>query len=186
MSTQTSTARRRILPGPGRRGSFVGALVLALAVVLTGLMVLPRGSATSDWTEGDEVSLELSEGITLSLTPSIRDSGWRALLTSNPYALDLAVTIRNDSDEDLPRWVEIEVVTEPGTSSEQTLGERSTTNTLHHVHVPAGTSAHYVDAYRSPRSCGEFTARVHFNQSFDESHPQTMEIPFEVPGDRCD
>jgi hypothetical protein len=148
--------------------------------------MLPRGSATSGWTEGEEVSLELSEGITLSLTPSIRDSGWRALLTSNPYALDLAVTIRNDADVDLPRWVEIEVVTDPATSSERTLGERSTTNTLHHVHVPSGTSAHYVDSYRSPRSCGEFTARIHFNLSFDESNPQTMEIPFEVPGDRCD
>ena len=186
MSTQTSNARRRILPGPGRRGFFVGALVIALAVVFTGLMVLPRGSATSGWTEGEEVSLELAEGVTLSLTPSIRDSGWRALLTNNPYALYLAVTLRNDTDEDVPRWVEIEVVTDAATSSEQTLGERSTTNTLRHVHVPAGTSAHYVDSYRSPRSCGEFTARVQFNLSFDESHPQTMEIPFEVPGDRCD
>lgn len=181
-----SASRRRILPGAGRPGYLVGALVLALALVFTGLMLLPRGSATSGWTEGEEVSVELTDGITLGLTPSIRDSGWRALLTSRPYALDLAVTLRNDSDDDLPRWVTIEVVTGAGTSSEQTLGERSTENSLHHVHVPAGTSAHYVDGYRSPVPCGRFVARVEFNLSMDEVDRQVVELPFEVPGDQCE
>ncbi|WP_295652252.1 hypothetical protein [uncultured Dietzia sp.] len=61
-------------PTPSRTAFWITAVVTFVAVLIV-LVLWPRGATTGEEIAGDEVAVELREGVTAGVIPDIRDLG---------------------------------------------------------------------------------------------------------------
>lgn len=178
--------RSALVPPGGRRSWFWIACVVVLVVLLAVLALQPRGGASDQVTVGREVSTELSEGVTLTLLPEMRNDGWRADNTSMPYRLTLWTTVENDSALTFPRSVRVKVLSaaddDPRRLTTNGLPERRPVG-LNTMNVPPGESAGYDFSFDYSKPHGNFTALIDYLPPSDDDDPterQTVEVPFGV------
>ncbi|MGC5629551.1 hypothetical protein ACPYO6_15060 [Georgenia sp. Z1344] len=168
---------------PSRR-PFVTTAILTFVLALTILVLLPRGDAATPAVAGDEFTVELTDDVTATVVPELRDQGWRASSSVRPYALDLRVTVTNDSADLFPRWYRVEVFEAGNVVDGEDLGERVTAS-LGTAHVPAG-GRHAVEfSYTYDRPCGEFVARISSLLTLDGDERSETETPFSVGDEEC-
>lgn len=176
---------RIFLPPIGARASFGIAAVATFVLATTGLILLPLGDAPGDPTAGDGVRAELTDGVTVALEPELRDQGWRTTWQSEPYALDLQLTVVNDSEDLFPRWYDVRVFELSDPDEPFILRERRT-NSLGTTHVLAGESVTTEFTFNHPYACGDFVAYVEYSLDFENgTEHQTAEMPFTVGDQEC-
>lgn len=172
-------------PPAASRRPFWATAILAFVLVLTVLLVVPRGGAATQVAVGEEVDVELIDGVSARLAPELRDQGWRASSAVRPYSLDLHLTVVNDSEELFPRWYRVEVFEQGHVVEGEDLGERLT-DSLQSAHVPAGGQASTDLSYAYDRPCGEFVARVAFDLTLEGADDrQEVEVPFTLGDEEC-
>lgn len=159
--------------------------VLAFVVVLTILVILPRGAATEEGVRGDEVGVELGDGVTAAFVPEIRDLGWRAEHVNRPYEISVHLTIDNASEDLFPRWYRIALYDADHLVDGEDLSARLT-NTLQTAFIEPGgqASTDFVFTYDHP--CDEFVARISYVPDLDRSDESTsIDVPFSVGDEHC-
>lgn len=176
---------RILVPPVGARASFCIAAVVAFVSAMAGLLLMPLGDAPGEPTRGEEVRAELIDGATVVIEPELRDQGWRATWRSEPYALDLQVTVVNDGEYLFPRWYDVRVSELSDPEKPFILRERRS-NDLGAPHVPAGESVTTEFTFDYPHACGDFVAYVEYSFDFEYGTDQrTVEAPFTVESKGC-
>lgn len=172
-------------PSPASRTPFWITAVLAFVVVLTVLVVLPRGAATGEGVQGDDVTVELGDGVTAGLVPEIRDLGWRAEHANRPYEISVHLTIDNASEDLFPRWYRVALYDADHLVDGEDLSARLT-DTLQTAFIQPGgqASADFVFTYDHP--CDEFVARISYVPDSDRSDESTsIDVPFSLGDEQC-
>lgn len=175
---------RAVSARTGSQRLFWITAVLALLLVFSVLLLAPRGIATGDELTGTDVEVELTEGVTATVEPELRDLGWRSssLMLSN--RLRLHTTIVNDSEELFPRWYRVEVF-EAGNVVDGEDLRIQTTDTLHTAHLAPGEQATTDFTYRYGRPCGEFVARISYYLTLEEGESSHVDVPLTVGTEHC-
>ncbi|MGC5617338.1 hypothetical protein [Georgenia sp. Z1491] len=176
---------RALVPPRGARAVFGVAGVAMFATLSTGLVLLPRGGGEGATVRGEEVRAELVDGVGVTLVGELRDRGWRADWPSEPYALDLELTIENESDEPVTRRYDVRVteVSDPG---DPFILRQSLEYSLGTAHVPAGTSLTTGFGFHHTDGCGDFIAFVDYSPDSDYgSDLRTVEVPFTIGDEEC-
>lgn len=173
------------LPPTASRAAFWITAVVAFVVVLSVLVLWPRGAATGEEIAGDEVVVDLREGVTAGVIPAIRDLGWRAQYATRPYEIGLRMTIDNTSDELFPRWYRVTVFEAENLVDGEDLPRRMT-DSLQTSHVDPGGQAATDFTFEYHDACGEFIARITSVPSLEEEDDRSsVDVPFTVGDDQC-
>lgn len=173
------------MPSTLSRTPFWVTAFLAFVVVLTVLVVLPRGAATGEGVRGDDVTVELGEGVTTTFVPEIRDLGWRAEHVNRPYEISVHLTIANASEDLLPRWYRVALYRADHLVDGEDLSSRLT-DTLQTTFVEPGgqTSTDFVFSYDHP--CDEFVARISYAPALGGAEQSSgVDVPFAVGDEQC-
>lgn len=175
----------RAKPGASSRAPLWVSAVVAFVVVVIALSFLPRGAATGTEIVGDEETVELSDGVTASILPEIRELGWRASSDDRLYELNLHLTVENSSGELFPRWYRV-VVFEADDDVRRGVVEAGQGNDLGTVHFAPGEKASSDLTFYPERPCGEFVARISYQQELEEVVERSrVNVPFVVGDEHC-
>lgn len=174
-----------VQPGTASRAPLWVTALIAFVVVVLALALLPRGAATGAASAGDEATVELSDGVTASVLPEIRELGWRAPAEDRPYELSLHLTVANDSDQLFPRWYRV-VVFEADDGVERGILAEELGNDLSTAHVAPGEQASSDLIFYHDHPCGEFIARISYQHELEETVERSrVTVPFVVGDVDC-
>ncbi|KAB1644992.1 hypothetical protein F8O05_01660 [Gulosibacter chungangensis] len=186
-----------LLPPRGAGTLFWIVLAAVSVILLVLLLLLPRGGETQTPVAGPEASAQFGEDVTVSVLPEIREQGWRANDSREPYRMDIRLTVDNQSGEMIQRWLKITVLPQsgaepgdqpgdaPGTGAQEGLRETGS-GSLTTVHVPPGQATGFDFSYAVAESCGDFVVLIE-EEAFDkaEADRRYTEVSFQVPGPDC-
>lgn len=173
------------VPSTAARTLFWITAVPAFVGILTILVIFPRGATTEEGVRGDEVSVELGDGVTAAFVPEIRDLGWRAEHVTRPYEISVHLTIDNASEDLFPRGYRIALYDADHLVDGEDLSARLT-NTLQTSFIEPGGQAATDFVFAYDRPCDELVARISFVPSVDRSDESiSTDVPFSVGDSHC-